>query len=76
MFQDLVEADIFYAAIDTARSTVYYQKEAFTQYPDIFTKLCSEEISLNYMISVYNFKDKDIYLWMDAPENHAACGIK
>lgn len=76
MFQDLVEADIFYAAIDTARSTVYYQKEAFTQYPDIFTKLCPEEISLNYMISVYDFKDKDIYLWMDAPENHAACGIK
>ena len=76
MFQDLVEADIFYAAIDTTRSTVYYQKEAFTQYTDIFTKLCPEEISLNYMISVYDFKDKDIYLWMDAPENHAACGIK
>ena len=76
MFQDLVEADIFYAAIDTARNTVCYQREAFKEYPDIFTQLCPEEETLNYMISVYDFKDKNICLWMDAPENHAVCGIK
>lgn len=28
------------------------------------------------MISVYDLAGMEVYLWMDAPGSHAACGVK
>ncbi len=76
MFQDLVEADIFYAAIYADRKEICYHRDCFAGYPDLFPKICPQEAPLSDMISVYDLTGKDVYLWMDAPGSHAACGVK
>lgn len=76
MFQDLVEADIFYAAIYADREEICYHRDCFADCPDLFAKICPQEEGLSSMISVYDLAGMEVYLWMDAPGSHAACGVK
>lgn len=76
MFQDLVEADIFYAAIYADREEICYHRDCFADCPDLFAKICPQEEGLSSMISVYDLAGMEVYLWMDAPGSHAVCGVK
>lgn len=76
MFQDLVEADIFYAAIYADREEICYHRDCFADCPDLFAKICPQEEGLSSMISVYDLAGMEVCLWMDASGSHAACGVK
>jgi hypothetical protein len=73
MFQDLVEAEIFYGAIYNNRKTYAYNADFFTGTTDMFADICPEYPQLAGMIRIY--QTDQLYYWLDAVENHAICGI-
>lgn len=75
MFQDLVEADIFYGAIFGNEKTIQFHPEMFSDCPEIFEEICPDKKYVSHMIHVYDLKGKNVKLWVDAPGNRAACGI-
>jgi hypothetical protein len=73
MFQDLVEAEIFYGAIYNNRKTYAYNADFFIGNTDVFADICPEYPQLAGMIRIY--QTDQLYYWLDAVENHAICGI-
>ena len=65
-----------YAAIYADREEICYHRDCFADCPDLFAKICPQEEGLSSMISVYDLAGMEVYLWMDAPGSHAACGVK
>lgn len=74
MFQDLVEADIFYGAIFGNEKTLQFHPELFKEYPELFKDICPDRVYLGKLIRVYDLSGQGIRLWVDAPGNHAVCG--
>lgn len=72
MFQDLVEAEIFYGAIFGDRRTKCYERDYFVDQKNLFAEICPEYAELKDMIRVYEVSN--IRLWMDGVKNHAVCG--
>lgn len=72
MFQDLVEAEIFYGAIFNNEKTLRYEPELFQTVPDLFERICPEYTELKGMVQVREVED--VYYWLDAISNHAVCG--
>ena len=76
MFQDLVEADIFYGAIFGDEKTLQFHPKLFEDCEELFESICPDRAHLKNMIKVYDLGDKKIKLWVDAPGNRAVCGQK
>ncbi|MDO4321626.1 MAG: PEP/pyruvate-binding domain-containing protein [Lachnospiraceae bacterium] len=74
MFQDLVEAEIFYGAIFGDRRTKCYQRDFFVEQPNLFSKICPEQKELERIIRVY--EPEGIKLWVDGVHNQALCAAE
>ena len=74
MFQDLVEAEIFYAAIHEDNRTCTYQPELLKNCPDRFLEICPEYDSLNGIIHVYDTENRNLILYADRMEGRTLCG--
>ncbi len=73
MFQDLVEADVFYAAINETRSTKRYQPDILTRYPDLYEQMCPAYPELNQVIQIHDLSENPGKLYLDAVQGKALC---
>ncbi len=73
MFQDFVEADVFYGAIHENSNTRVFQPKLLEQFPEIFTEICPEEPEFAKIIKVYDVKDFETELYLDARKGRAVC---
>ncbi|QOV19887.1 phosphoenolpyruvate synthase [Blautia liquoris] len=71
MFQDLVEAKIFYAAILETEDTLIFNKNFWAHSKNIFSDICPEYGSLNEVIGVY--RSNSLMLYADIKEQEAVC---
>lgn len=65
MFQDLVEAEIFYTAIFDNEKTKYFQKEFFAEEPNLMPELLPDSKDYQDIIHVYDLRGKGIHLYSD-----------
>ena len=75
MFQDLVEADIFYAAIFERPSTLVYKPELLKSCPDRFMEIVPDGEKYEHMIHVYDTEGKNMSLIFDMVEKTAVCAF-
>ncbi len=73
MFQDLVEADIFYAAIWNDKRTKRFQIDFLSGEKNLFPKICPGKTELSDMIFVA--ETKSLYYWNDVISGWSLCGI-
>ena len=74
MFQDLVEAEIFYCAIWNDKRTLRYEPELLAGLPNRFSEICPNMPELAKMFRVT--EPEGLCCWLDAVENRAVCGYK
>ncbi len=73
MFQDMVEADVFYAAIHNDSSTKHYQPKLLSSYPDICPAILPAFEQYHSVIHIYDLKEQNASLYLDASKGHAIC---
>lgn len=73
MFQDLVEADIFYCALWGDQRTVWYQESFFRDEPDLFPVICPDRKDLAHMFRVS--EPKNLWYWNNERTGETLCGI-
>ncbi|MCD8068426.1 MAG: PEP/pyruvate-binding domain-containing protein [Lachnospiraceae bacterium] len=73
MFQDLVEADIFYSAVWNDKRTLAYREDFFKDLPNMFEEICPEFESLFEMFRVT--EPEGLYYWNDVKSGRTLCGI-
>ena len=74
MFQDLVEARIFYGAVYEDQRTKIWNPELFRKQEDLFSKICPGYSDFVDMIQVY--ETQNLYFWLDAISNRGICGVE
>ncbi|MCD7817802.1 MAG: PEP/pyruvate-binding domain-containing protein [Lachnospiraceae bacterium] len=74
MFQDLVEAGIFYGAIFGDRRTISYHRDYFEKQPNLFAQICPNLAELSSIVRVYSCEG--LKLWVDGIENHVICAYE
>lgn len=72
MFQDLVEADIYYAAVWNDSRTKVFHPELLDEEEDLFSLLCPERKELSGMIQVT--MPEYLYYWNDVMSGRSLCG--
>lgn len=75
MFQDLVEADIFYAAIFDSEKTRQYSPQLLHECPDLFSQLCPEQPQLCGIVHVYDVRGRGLTMWSEMLSGQTLCGI-
>lgn len=75
MFQDLVEADVYYGAINENSKTRLYQPELLEQFEDVFLRLWPQETGLSDIIKVFDVSESQTELLLDAKEGRAVCRL-
>ncbi len=75
MFQDLVEANIFYAAVFESEKTRRYQPALLAQSPDLFDALCPDQPDLSGIVRVYDVRGRGLTMWSDMLRSTTICGI-
>lgn len=75
MFQDLVEADVYYGAINENSKTRLYQPELLRAFQDVLPKIWPEEKELSEIIKVYEVTGTHTCLILDAKEGRAVCRL-
>lgn len=75
MFQDLVEADVYYGALNDNSKTRIYQPQILRQYKNCFPEIWPKETELAEIIKVYDVSDCDCELLLDMKEGRAVCII-
>ena len=73
MFQDLVEADIFYCAVWNDARTVAYRPQLLDGEPNRFADYCPNMPELEHMFRV--IEPRGLHFWLDPVNNRAECGI-
>ena len=76
MFQDLVEADVYYGAINENSKTRLYQPKLLKPLPEIFSKVCVAYPEQGEIVKVYDLSEMDAQLLLDAKEGRAVCWLK
>ncbi len=76
MFQDMVEADVYYGAINDNSKTRLYQPEMLKNYPEVLAEVCPDAQELNEIVKVYDVSGSNASLILDAREGRAVCRIK
>lgn len=74
MFQDMVEADVYYGAINDNSKTRVYRPEMLKQYPEILEQICPGGQELGEIVKVYDVSGASLML--DAKEGRAVCRLK
>lgn len=75
MFQDMVEADVYYGAINENSKTKIYQPGLLKKFPNVFGKLWEGETDLSGIIEVYDVSEINARLILDAREGRAVCRL-
>lgn len=75
MFQDLVEADVYYGAINENSKTRLYQPDFLTRFENVFLKLWPDETELADIIKVFDVSGGETELLLDAKEGRAVCRL-
>ena len=73
MFQDLVEAGIFYCAIWNDKRTLSYRPELLADCANLFSDFCPGMDELKSMFRVV--EPKGLHFWLDPVNNLAECGF-
>lgn len=74
MFQDLVEADIFYGAIFENEHRLTFNKDLISEYPNKLSEINPElEKELYDMIHVINFEEEDLEFYHDMKKDESKC---
>ena len=73
MFQDLVEAGIFYCALWGDDRTEYYNEELFAGLEDLFPKICPDRKVLSGMFRVT--EPEDLWYWNNGQTGETLCGL-
>lgn len=76
MFQDMVEADVYYGAINDNSKTRLYQPELLASCPEILAGLCPEEPEMLRILKLYDVRKCRASLTLDAHEGRAVCRIQ
>ncbi|XCP87119.1 PEP/pyruvate-binding domain-containing protein [Roseburia hominis] len=76
MFQDMVEADVYYGAINENSKTRLYHPEKLKECPEVLCELFPEEEALGQIIKVYDLTGCIASLMLDAKEGRAVCRIQ
>lgn len=76
MFQDMVEADVYYGAINDNSKTRLYQPKLLGQYPEVLGSICPDEEELAPMVKLFDVSEAGASLILDAREGRAVCRIK
>lgn len=76
MFQDLVEADVYYGAINENSKTKVYRPELLETCPEILSRLIPDAGELAQIVKVYDVSDRHASLILDAKEGRAVCMIE
>ncbi len=71
LFQDLVEADIFYNAIWNDHRTKVYREDFLSGLKDLFPVVCPEDDSLFGIVRVT--EPDDLYYWNDVKTGRSLC---
>ena len=74
MFQDLVEAGIFYCALWGDGRTVQYRENSFDETPDLFPQICPDREELFPMFRVTELED--LWYWNDEQTGETMCERK
>ncbi len=72
LFQDLVEADIFYSAIWNDKRTLVYKEDFFEGLPDRFPEICPDAPELFHIFTVT--EPEDLYYFSDVKSGRTLCG--
>ena len=75
MFQDMVEADVYYGAINDNSNTRLYQPELLKKYPEVLREILPEEQELAEIVKVYDVSGENTSLILDAKEGRAVCRL-
>lgn len=77
MFQDMVEADVYYGAINDNSKTRLYQPELLKQCPEVLKDILpAEEDELADIVKVHDVTGCRASLTLDAQEGRAVCRIQ
>lgn len=76
MFQDLVEADVYYGALNDNSKTRIYQPEMLKNYRNLFCEIWPQESELADIIKVYDVSDAQAQLLLDMKEGRAVCWLE
>lgn len=76
MFQDMVEADVYYGAINDNSKTRLYQPELLQNYPEVLNCLIPDETELGDIVKLYDVSQCKASLYLDAREGRAVCRIQ
>lgn len=76
MFQDMVEADVYYGAINDNSKTRLYQPELLQNYPEVLRSLIPDETELGDIVKLYDVSQCKASLYLDAREGRAVCRIQ
>ncbi len=76
MFQDLVEADVYYGAINENSKTRLYQPDLLKQFPDIYSTFCADHLELGEIIKVYDLSETHARLFLDGKDGRAVCWVR
>ncbi len=74
LFQDLVEADIFYSAVWNDRRTLVYDETFFEDLPNVFSEVCPDMDPLFPMFRVT--EPENLYYFYDVKSGKALCALR
>ncbi|MGI6590512.1 MAG: PEP/pyruvate-binding domain-containing protein [Eggerthellaceae bacterium] len=85
LFQDLVEADIFYGAVFENEKTITYRPNMLNKMPDLIDDILSRnddagrdlrtDPDLAGIVRVADARDAGLMLWHDMIDNETVCGV-
>ena len=75
MFQDMVEAGVFYGAITKNRTTKLYRPEMLKQYPEILHKWWPDAGKIREIVKLYDLTGLHASIILDARAGRAVCRI-
>ena len=75
-FQDLVEADIFYAAIFPMSKDTVYRPELLQAHENILKELLPEEYGMEQIVKVYDTAGENLILLSDIAKEKAICMVR
>ena len=72
-FQDLVESDIFYAALFPQKENVVFNKDRFLEMPNLLTDLFPEESKYEDVVKVYEVDPGQLQIMCDIISQKIVC---
>lgn len=75
MFQDLIEADIYYGAICENSKTIIYQPEILQQRPEVLGEILDEKEEIKNIVKLYEVNSNNARLYLDIKQGRALCVV-